>query len=67
MEIGKALSRLPLKVLWKLSKKEAPDQAAIDALALAGNVRVRVLLHVLLWTLFCISIGRNREIIEKLV
>lgn len=38
--MGSALSRLPVKVLWKLSQKEVPDQASLDALNLAGNVKV---------------------------
>jgi glucuronosyltransferase len=40
MEIGKALSRLPVKVLWKLSKREIPDDSALQALKLGDNVKV---------------------------
>ncbi len=39
LEMGRAFSRLPVRVLWKLSKKDVPDQAALEALGLADNVK----------------------------
>ena len=35
-----AFARLPCKVLWRLTAKEVPDQAAIAALNLANNTKV---------------------------
>lgn len=35
-----AFARLPCKVLWRLTAKEVPDQAAIVALNLANNTKV---------------------------
>jgi hypothetical protein len=40
MKFGRALSRLPVNVLWKLSDADVPDQAGIDDLGLAPNVKV---------------------------
>lgn len=42
MEMASALSRLPptVKVLWKLSQTEVPDQASLDALNLTRNIKV---------------------------
>ena len=35
-----AFARLPVRVLWRLSKSEVPDQDAIAALNLANNTKV---------------------------
>ena len=35
-----AFARLPCKVLWRLTAKEVPDQAAMAALNLANNTKV---------------------------
>lgn len=39
-----AFASLPCKVLWRLTAKEMPDQAAIAALNLANNTRVSLCL-----------------------
>ncbi len=35
-----AFAALPCKVLWRLTPKEVPDQAAIAALGLGNNTQV---------------------------
>ena len=38
--MAKAFARLPLRVLWRLSGSEVPDQAALDDLHLGNNTKV---------------------------
>eukprot|EP00884_Botryococcus_braunii_P019292 jgi/Botrbrau1/6046/Bobra.0042s0029.1 len=40
VRLGRALSRLPVRVLWKLSTADVADQAAIDELGLRPNIKV---------------------------
>ena len=35
-----ALSKLPVRVLWRLTPKEIPDKAAVEALNLGNNTKV---------------------------
>ena len=39
-----AFAKLPLKVLWKLSKSEVPDEAALADLKIGSNTKVQMLL-----------------------
>lgn len=37
-----AFARLPVRVLWRLSDSEVPDQAALAELNVGNNTKVRV-------------------------
>lgn len=39
--MASVLAMLPCRVLWRLSSSEIPDDAAIDALHLGNNTKVR--------------------------
>ena len=47
-----AFAALPVKVLWQLSKAQAPDRAALDQLSLGNNTKVvsYFLCHMLLFS-----------------
>ena len=40
LHMAEALAKLPARVLWRLTPKEVPDQAAIEALRLGNNTKV---------------------------
>ena len=40
--MAEALAKLPVTVLWRLSPKEIPDSAAVEALHLGNNTRVGI-------------------------
>ncbi len=46
-----AFAKLPVRVLWRLSKAEIPDQSAIAKLHLGNNTKVRSLLIIMLMQL----------------
>ena len=48
-----AFAKLPLKVLWKLSKSEVPDEAALADLKIGSNTKVQMLLPLAFNRLTC--------------
>lgn len=43
-----AFAELPVRVLWRLSKTEVPDQTAVDGLHLGNNTKARTLTSIAL-------------------
>lgn len=52
-EMAAAFAKLPLKVLWKLSKSEVPDEAALADLKIGSNTKVQMLLPLAFNRLTC--------------
>jgi hypothetical protein len=43
MAMAAVFARLPCKILWRLTQKEVPDQAALAQLRLGNNTKARAL------------------------